>query len=247
MTQEHAAIGRREMIRVLGALGCGVAASPNTSQAEEHGAHEKKDSELTGPVKGLHAHFCGIHVAKGNPRFQVVAQHYCSARSEEMHQCLLYDSCEKNARLLGVEYIIVDAAYRRLPETEKKYWHPHTYEVLAGGLIAPGMEATEESKFMKSLLNTWGKTWHTWPDPQTAVPLGEPLLIWSFTGDGQANEELVAARDRQFGISTAKIRERRVREIGLQVPQVSQPNSIERIGRQWTDEGRDAPTPVRAH
>jgi Protein of unknown function (DUF1264) len=45
-----------------------------------------------------------------------------------MHQCLLYDSTEKNARLLGVEYIISDRLYRELPEVEKKYWHPQSIE-----------------------------------------------------------------------------------------------------------------------
>jgi hypothetical protein len=34
-----------------------------------------------------------------------------------------------------------------------------------------------------------GKAWHTWPGPSTAVPVGEPLLPWSLTGDGQADAE----------------------------------------------------------
>ena len=89
---------------------------------------------------------------------------------------MLYDSCEKNAKLLGVEYIVSDKVYRRLPENEKKYWHPHTYEVLAGGLISPSMEGEEEMRFMKFILNTWGKTWHTWPDPTTDVPLCRALI-----------------------------------------------------------------------
>ena len=198
-----------------------------------------------GPLSAIHAHFCGIHIAKGNPKFQLVAQHYCSPHAEDMHQCLLYDSCEKNAKLLGVEYIVSDKVYRRLPENEKKYWHPHTYEVLAGGLISPSMEREEEMRFMKFILNTWGKTWHTWPDPTTDVPLGEPLLMWALTGDGQANQEVIAARDRQFGVSTARIRQQRVGEIGFQVPQVSQPKSIDETGRQWTNNGRDIPTRIQ--
>jgi hypothetical protein len=56
-----------------------------------------------------------------------------------MFQCVLFDSTGANAKLLGVEYVISDATYRALPEAEKKYWHPHTYEVLGGGLAAPGM------------------------------------------------------------------------------------------------------------
>jgi hypothetical protein len=55
------------------------------------------------------------------------------------------DGSGKDAKLIGVEYIISDAAYRKLSEKEKKYWHAHTYEVLGGGLIAPGMNAKAET------------------------------------------------------------------------------------------------------
>jgi Protein of unknown function (DUF1264) len=136
MTGTHAAMGRREAMRVLGEFGCGMTAATNAACAGDHGVQQKDDSEFKRPVQGLHAHFCGIHVAKGNPGFQVVAQHYCSARSKSMHQCLLYDSCEENAKLRGVEYIIVDAAYRRLTETEKKYWHPLRTKCWRGDRIA---------------------------------------------------------------------------------------------------------------
>ena len=121
------------------------------------------------------------------------------SRSEEMHQCLLYDSYEKNARLIGVEYIVSDRIYRELPDAEKKYWHPHTYEVLAGGLIAPSMKPDDEQAFMKACLTTWGKTWHTWPDPSTPVPMGEPLLMWAVTGDGQLDDEVIAAATSSSG------------------------------------------------
>jgi hypothetical protein len=95
---------------------------------------------------------------------------------------------------------------------------------------------------MKLVLTTWGKTWHTWPDPRTAVPLGEPLLIWSLSGDGQADERVIAERDRRFNVSTAKIREERCRELGYEVPHVSLPKSLDQPGRQWTDAGEDRPT-----
>jgi hypothetical protein len=159
-----------------------------------------------------------------------------------MFQCVLFDGTGANAKLLGVEYVISDAAYRALPEGEKKYWHPHTYEVLSGGLVAPGMPEADEKQFMKTLLTTWGKAWHTWPDPKTAVPTGEPLLIWSLGGDGQCDDAVVAARDRRYGVDTAAIRERRGRELGLKVPQVPHPTSMDDRGRQWTASGDDQPT-----
>ena len=190
--------------------------------------------------------FCGFHVAKENPRFQVTTMHYCGMRGEgddEMHQCLLYDSVSPAAKLLGVEYIVSEKLFRSLRNEEKKYWHPHTYEVLGGGLVAPAMDSEAEMEFMDYLLTTWGKTWHTWPDPTTRVPLGEPLLIWSLTGDGQADKELVAERDKAFGVSTAEVRAKRVQAIGYEVPQVPPPTSIATIGRQWTAAGDDKPTP----
>jgi hypothetical protein len=162
-----------------------------------------------------------------------------------MHQCLLYDSVGQHARLLGVEYIISDDLYRTLPDVEKKYWHPHTYEVLGGGLIAPAMTPDDELAFMKGLLLTWGKTWHTWPDPTTPVPMGEPMLMWSLTGDGQDDPNVIAARDQEFRVKTAEIRAKRIQAIGYEVPAVPPPKDMDVIGRQWTASGDDKPTPRR--
>ncbi|HKI35803.1 MAG TPA: DUF1264 domain-containing protein [Gemmataceae bacterium] len=232
---------RREMFGILGTMGAGLAGA-GARAADEHGAHVEGDGKRRAPLANLHAHFCGIHMAKKDPKFQIVTQHYCAQVGDGVHQCLLFDSCDKGAKLIGVEYIISDDLYRALKDEEKKYWHPHTYEVLAGGLIAPGMKPEDEMKVMKVILNTWGKTWHTWPDPKTPVPLGEPLLIWSLMADGQADEKVVAARDKEFGVSTKKVREERGKAFGLEVPKVSLPKSVDDVGRQWTDEGDDKPT-----
>lgn len=228
---------RREL---FGALGAGMALG-GSAAAADHG--EKAAGKFMDPLANHHLHFCGIHVAKKDPKLQIVTQHYCGPLGDEMHQCLLYDSPQKGAKLLGVEYIVSDRLYRRLPDEEKKYWHPHTYEVLAGGLIAPAMSVEDETAFMKALLTTWGKSWHTWPDPTTPVPMGVPMLMWSLTGDGQQDAETIARRDRQFGVKTARVRQRRVEALGLEVPQVPPPESMDTIGRQWTARGEDRPTP----
>jgi len=225
---------RRELFGALGAAALG-------STARAHG-----EAKPGGPLAGSHVHFCGIHLAKNNPKFQVITQHYCAGHTttgeDDMFQCVLFDSIAPNAKMLGVEYLISDAAYRKLPEAEKKYWHPHTYEVLGGGLVAPGMPAAEEKKFMGLILTTWGKAWHTWPDPSTNVPIGEPLLIWSITGDGQVEDKVVAARDKEFGVDTKATRDARVKEFGYEVPQVPQPANMDAVGRQWTATGEDKPT-----
>jgi hypothetical protein len=230
---------RREMFGAIGAVGAGMTCAA-ASAAPQHAAGG--DS----PVAGGHLHFCGIHMAKKDPKFQLITQHYCTAHSGgpegDVFQCVLFDGTGKNAKLLGVEYLISDEAYRKLPDEEKKYWHAHTYEVLGGGLIAPAMKPKDEMQFMKVVINTWGKAWHTWPDPSTAIPVGEPLLIWSLMGDGQADPAVIAKRDKDFNCDTKKIREARIKEFGLAIPNVSAPTNMDTIGRQWTNKGEDKPT-----
>jgi len=232
---------RRELLARVAAFG---AVSLTTSAAPASGHAPARPG--TSPLAGPHVHFCGIHTAKNNPKFILTTQHYCAGHAstghDDMFQCVLFDGTGPNAKLLGVEYVISDAAYRALPAAEKKYWHSHAYEVLGGGLVAPGMPAADEQKFMKTILTTWGKAWHTWPDPKTPVPLGEPLLIWSLTGDGQCDNAVVAARDKEFGTDTAAIRARRAKEFGLEVPQIPQPKALDELGRQWTASGEDKPT-----
>lgn len=232
---------RRELFAALGALGAAGAAG-----ADDHG--DKKGGPAKSPMTGPHAHFCGIHMAKKDPKLQFVAQHYCAAHTgdhsggDAMFQCVLFDGTGPNARLIGVEYLVSDKVYQALPADEKKYWHAHTYEVLGGGLIAPGMPAADEKGFMKAVMGMWGKAWHTWPDLTTPVPLGEPLLIWSLMADGQVDAKLLAARDKEVGVDSLKLAEARQKEFGLERPNVSFPKSMDALGRQWTDSGEDKPT-----
>ena len=59
---------------------------------------------------------------------QVEAHHYCGHLNEEVRQCIIYDSAEPKARLIGIEYIISRRLFESLPEEEKKMWHSHQYE-----------------------------------------------------------------------------------------------------------------------
>lgn len=78
------------------------------------------------------------------------AHHYCTHLTHEFHQCIIYDSDQPNAKLIGIEYIVsekvstvqlADARADRtkqifdsLPAEEKRYWHSHKYEVESGYL-----------------------------------------------------------------------------------------------------------------
>jgi hypothetical protein len=220
--------------------------APKGAVAEKEGGGVDNVSKLkyADPVKDIHLYLCAFHIAKSNPDLQIEAHHYCSmrnlnVRAGEIHQCVVYDSKEAPARLLGIEYIISDETYQTLPAQEKKYWHPHAYEILSGQLIVPDLSDMGD-KALEGFLTSWGKTFHTWPDPSTEIPMGEPILMWSAGADGQIRKEMTDKRDKQFGISTDKLRERR-KAYGYQIPQVEIPRSIEEIGRQWTSKGPDRP------
>jgi len=79
---------RRHWLGLVGS-GVGVSLSGGARAADEHRADGNGEGSLMAPVQSLHAHFSGIHIAKSNPKYQLIAQHYCMSRSEEMHQCLL--------------------------------------------------------------------------------------------------------------------------------------------------------------
>jgi hypothetical protein len=78
---------------------------------------------------------------------QIIAEHYCSHWTDEILQCIIYDSNKPNARLIGVEYIVSAKIFESLPPEEKKLWRSHNYEVKSGVLTAPEMADSAEKDF----------------------------------------------------------------------------------------------------
>jgi hypothetical protein len=83
---------------------------------------------------------------------QVEAHHYCTHYNQDMRQCLIYDSPEPNARLIGVEYIVSEKLYQGLPDEEKKLWHTHEFEVKGGILFIPGIPKVAEHAELSEVL-----------------------------------------------------------------------------------------------
>jgi len=116
----------------------------------------------------------------------------------------------KDAKIMGIEYIVSEKLFASLPSEEKALWHSHVHEVKSGQLVAPGIPAPAEKELMKKLIGTYGKTWHTWhTDQGKALPLGVPQLMMGFTADGQHNPAMVADRDKRLGIDSAAKRKER--------------------------------------
>jgi len=182
----------------IGSLFIMAASAFAQSPAQAMAAPESSSSDLA-PISAIGAHVCGIHFYSGNMKRQVIAQHYCSHLSDEVLQCVLYDSDKKDARLIGIEYIVSARIFASLPADEKKFWHSQNYEVKSGALTAPGADEAAEKDLMKVLIGTYGKTWHTWQvDRGDKLPLGIPQLMMAFTKDGQLDPKVAAERDRLY-------------------------------------------------
>ncbi|KAJ4393829.1 hypothetical protein N0V93_003044 [Gnomoniopsis smithogilvyi] len=162
------------------------------------------------PVKSICAHLNAFHVYADDPKRIVEANHYCSHLTEDVRQCILYDSPNPGARLIGIEYMITPKLYETLDSNERKLWHSHVFEVKSGMLIMPQPSALvpqaawekAETAEMEDVVELYGKVYHLWQvDKGHKIPLGEPKLMTSFTNSKQMPEfeKIVGERDTRFG------------------------------------------------
>ena len=135
----------------------------------------------------------------------------------DVRQCLIYDSLDKNARLIGVEYMISATLYKTLEPSERRLWHSHVFEVKSGMLIMPGPDGLPtgiweeaETKEMEDVVGLYGKTYHFWQvDRGDKLPLGGPELMMSFTQAPPGFETLVGDRDHRFQVDHKQKAEKR--------------------------------------
>lgn len=177
------------------------------------------------PLSPMNIYLDGFHAAVDDPTHQMETHHFCHQVNEDFAQCVLFDGNSRQANLIGIEYIISETLFVSLPDPEKKYWHPHNFEILSGQLIAPGIPEMAEQELMKGKMNSYGKTWHVWnsaPFGKTGdkMPFGEPSLEWSFNHDGEALPGLVEQRDQRLNVTTNELRSRRVELSTLAKPQM---------------------------
>ncbi|KAJ6257085.1 hypothetical protein Dda_7970 [Drechslerella dactyloides] len=175
-----------------------------------------------GPLSNICGWLHGYHIYAKDPSRWVSAHHFCSPLGDDMRQCLIFDSPEQGARLIGVEYMISHSIFSTLPDDEKRLWHTHNFEVKSGMLVmpqpsisptpTPAWNAVEDAE-MAAITKLYGKTYHLWQvDKGHGVPLGEPLLMGSYTKSEQVPPELqkeLEGRDKALGVSTAEKKERR--------------------------------------
>ena len=126
--------------------------------------------------------FAGAHVRKYPSGTARVTYHDSKVLGEPVCQCLLYDGPGPDARLIGVEYLVSDEVYRRMPAEERLYWHAHRCEIDAGRLSCPSRSDAVEEATLAKVRALWGKVYPTWVSGGD-YPRGPARPFWSDTGE----------------------------------------------------------------
>ncbi|TID26006.1 hypothetical protein E6O75_ATG03869 [Venturia nashicola] len=174
------------------------------------------------PVKHICAHLNAFHAYATDPSRCIETNHYCAHVNEDVRQCILYDSPDPNAKLIGIEYMITPRLYESLPTEERKLWHSHVFEVKSGMLIMPNPSplpnaAWEQAEVaeMETVIGLYGKIFHLWQtDRGDTLPMGLPQLMTSFTSEEQMEgiggfKKVVEERDKRLGGDWRRKREGR--------------------------------------
>ena len=126
------------------------------------------------PAEGFSLHVDAKLHFPGNK--DLIAHHYCKEVAGGMTQCLLFDSDNADARLVGTEVIVGPDAYAKFSDSEKAMWHYHRDEVPKVSATLPDVSEEEGKKVLDSILETHGKVYLLW-DPSTADgPKGNPSV-----------------------------------------------------------------------
>lgn len=203
--------------------------------------------QRSAPLKGFDLHLVGFHCAKHDPALQMEAHHYCRQVNEDFIQCVLFDGDTEDANLIGVEYIVSEGLFAELSSDERRYWHPHNFEILSGTLVAPGLPPAAEKAMLKLLMNSYGKVWHLWhtgtltEGPADRLPLGEPTLMWSFNREGELRPNLRDDVANRVGVSFHERREQRADLARLARPQ----EGVDALKGRFPEAAKEPPQGVR--
>jgi len=157
------------------------------------------------PVKQIDMHMCGFAFYADDPTRQVELHHFCSRLNDDFIQCAVYDNDSKNARLIGIEYVITEKIYKTLPPEEQKYWHNHAYDIKSGSFITIGLPEPLDKTIRKDMIPTYGKTFLLWQvDRGDTLPLGEPKLMMVANKEGEWNPKLFEYRDKKYNYDSRK-------------------------------------------
>jgi hypothetical protein len=159
------------MIKTLSALSpcfiLAIAAGLSQAQEASPGSSAKPDAAAKAtPADGHVVHIMAPHLIDGKVRGPF--HHYCKIVSPEPFiECLLYETDDNNAKLVGVEYIVAKTVTRDekvLPKKVlKQVWHDHAVEGVLGNVKVLDMPPEKAQEFADMVAKTDGIIFSLWP------------------------------------------------------------------------------------
>lgn len=167
------------------------------------------------PLAKFDVYVVGFHPAKDDPSMQMEAHHFCRVVNDDFIQAALFDGNTETANLIGIEYIISERLFETLPAEERAYWHPHNFEILSGqarrARPARGRREGADEAAHEQLRQDLAHLAHR-PARRGrghTLPLGDPMLMWSFNRDGECDPALEQDREAAMDLDTPRTREQR--------------------------------------
>lgn len=146
----------------------GTAVSPATVSPQASPAAQTADK----PYQGFTLH---IDAEKHFPADEKkIAHHWCKQVRGGMYECQLYDSDEKDARIVGVETVVDTATWKRFTTDEQNLWHYHKEEIPKINAKLPDLSPEEATKVVQTLNETYGKVYLLWDPAKSDLPIGKP-------------------------------------------------------------------------
>ena len=129
---------------------------------------EQPETATATPGEGFDLHITAPHIM--GDRLVDPMHHYCKSISDEpILQCLMFESNEPGARLVGIEYILAKSIVR--PEVPlgdwNRNWHDHAVEIEAGVVGLPDLEPEAAADVAALASTTDGIVFMTWPEAET--------------------------------------------------------------------------------
>ena len=126
------------------------------------------------PSEGFNLHIDAQKHFPDNP--DMVAHHYCKTVSDNLIECLLFDSDKDDAKLIGIETVVGAESYNTFSTEEKALWHYHKTEIPKVNATLPDLSPEEAAKVVKSLEETYGKVYVLWEPGNSKLPIGKPVV-----------------------------------------------------------------------
>ena len=125
------------------------------------------------PADGHDIHVVAPHVVEG--KVMGPYHHYCKGVSDEVLECLIYESTDPKALMVQVEYFIAKSVSRpNVPlSTWNTYYHDHAVEIASGRVRVLDRPEAEAKKIAEAAAQTDGIIFHLWWPHGAPAPNGE--------------------------------------------------------------------------